>query len=142
MSLRCITEKCATLLPLSPSVSLSPLAPFLPRCERGKLASFREAPLNRANQDTTRVPIHRVNNRYMDNGGVVIPALGSLPSAAAVVHTSDDGVEEMHLFFDLGWYDVGSWAWGHFAVEWGTKGVFQVLVEGDTFERFPCCLIC
>lgn len=69
-------------------------------------------------------------NRYVDASGELVLASGSLQSAAAIVHTSDDGVEEMHLFFDVGWYDVGSWAWGHFVVEWGTKGVFQVL---------PCC---
>eukprot|EP00903_Cladosiphon_okamuranus_P014293 g13275.t1 len=62
---------------------------------------------------------------YVDANGAAVLSSQSRPSAPAVVHTSDDGVEEMHVFFDLGWYDVGSWAWGHFIVEWGTKGVFQ-----------------
>jgi len=47
-------------------------------------------------------------------------------SSAAVVFTGDDGEEEMHLFFHLGWFDTGSWAWAHYVFEWATKGVFQV----------------
>ena len=50
----------------------------------------------------------------------------SYPSAAAVTYTNEAGLEEMHMFFHMAWFDTGSWAWGHYVVEWATKGVFQV----------------
>lgn len=34
-------------------------------------------------------------------------------------------VEELHVFFSIGWFDLGSWAWVHHIVEWATKGVFM-----------------
>lgn len=37
-----------------------------------------------------------------------------------------DGDEEMHVFFAMAWFDMGSWAWAHYIMEWGTKGVFAV----------------
>ena len=36
------------------------------------------------------------------------------------------GLEELHVFFELAWFDMGSWAWGHYLAEWGTRGIFQV----------------
>lgn len=47
-------------------------------------------------------------------------------SVAAVVYAGDDGSEEMHVFFAMTWYDMESWAWGHYILEWATQGVFQV----------------
>ena len=32
----------------------------------------------------------------------------------------------MHVFFAMTWYDMESWAWGHYILEWATQGVFQV----------------
>lgn len=65
------------------------------------------------------------SGRYADAGGTVIP--GTLgPNVAIATYTGTDGLEEMHVFFSLAWFDMGSWAWGHFIVEWGTKGIFQV----------------
>lgn len=37
-----------------------------------------------------------------------------------------DGLEELHMFASIGWFDTGSWAWVHHMVEWATKGVFMV----------------
>ena len=62
----------------------------------------------------------------MDSSGTNIPSSLSFPSVAAMAYASNDGYEELHLFFSVAWFDIGSWAWGHFFVEWGTKGVFQV----------------
>ena len=62
----------------------------------------------------------------MDASGANVPSSLSLPSVAAMSYLSGDGYEELHLFFSVAWFDIGSWAWGHFFVEWGTKGVFQV----------------
>lgn len=53
-------------------------------------------------------------------GGIIYP------SAAAVTYEGDSGEEEMHIFFTMAWFDLGSWAWGHYVFEWGTKGVFAV----------------
>ncbi|CAM9922367.1 unnamed protein product, partial [Scytosiphon promiscuus] len=47
------------------------------------------------------------------------------PSAAVVTYSGEGGEEEMHVFFNLAWFDVGSWAWAHYINEWGTKGIFQ-----------------
>ena len=49
------------------------------------------------------------------------------PSAAAVTYTGAGGEEEMHVFFHLAWFDLGSWAWAHYITEWATKGIFQVI---------------
>lgn len=48
---------------------------------------------------------------------------------AAVVYAGEDGSEEMHVFFAMGWFDMESWAWAHYIVEWGTQGVFQVCMH-------------
>ena len=47
-------------------------------------------------------------------------------SAAAVTYVGENGEEEMHVFFAMGWFDVGSWAWAHYIAEWATKGIFAV----------------
>lgn len=47
-------------------------------------------------------------------------------SVAAVVYDGDDGSEEMHVFFAMAWFDMESWAWGHYLLEWATQGIFQV----------------
>lgn len=68
-------------------------------------------------------------NRYADGDGVpliVTEGTFSYPSVAAVTYAGDGGEEEMHLFFTLAWFDLGSWAWAHYIAEWGTKGVFTV----------------
>lgn len=68
-------------------------------------------------------------NRYADGDGVpLIVTEGALsyPSVAAVTYAGDGGEEEMHLFFTMAWFDLGSWAWAHYIAEWGTKGVFTV----------------
>eukprot|EP00903_Cladosiphon_okamuranus_P021170 g19446.t1 len=62
---------------------------------------------------------------YVDTGGSNVPSSLSFPSVAAMSYTSDDGYEELHLFFSIAWFDLGSWAWAHFFVEWGTRGIFQ-----------------
>lgn len=76
--------------------------------------------------------------RYVDAAGANVPSSLSFPSAAAMAYTSVDGYEELHLFFSLAWFDIGSWAWIHFVVEWGTKGVFQVLLK-CIYGVFCCC---
>ncbi|CBN75521.1 conserved unknown protein [Ectocarpus siliculosus] len=62
---------------------------------------------------------------YVDDSGANVPSSLSFPSVAAMAYASDDGYEELHLFFSVAWFDTGSWAWAHFFIEWGTKGVFQ-----------------
>lgn len=41
-------------------------------------------------------------------------------------YTGTDGHEELHIFFTMGWFDAGSWAWTHYVHEWATKGIFMV----------------
>lgn len=62
---------------------------------------------------------------YADSNGSVLLSALSYPSVAAMTYVSTSGYEEMHVFFSMAWFDVGSWAWGHYFVEWGTKGIFQ-----------------
>lgn len=47
------------------------------------------------------------------------------------------GLEELHVFFSIGWFDLGSWAWAHHIVEWATKGVFLVRC-GNILLRLSC----
>lgn len=47
-------------------------------------------------------------------------------------YTGEDGHEEMHVFFTMGWFDAGAWPWAHYLHEWATKGIFMV--------RTPFCL--
>lgn len=51
------------------------------------------------------------------------------PSVAIATYKGDGGDEEMHIFFGLAWWNLGSWPWAHYIVEWGTKGVFAVRYE-------------
>ena len=61
-----------------------------------------------------------------DNGGNTFSNTDPpFPSVAAMAYVSDDGYEEIYYFFSMAWFDIGSLAWIHHAVEWGTKGVFQ-----------------
>ena len=64
---------------------------------------------------------------YVDDGGnnVVGGPDGSYANAAMIAYKSEDGYEELHVFFNLAWFDIGSLAWGHYLVEWGTRGVMQ-----------------
>ena len=62
---------------------------------------------------------------YVDENGSPLLSGASLPSASMVTYVSDSGFEELHVFFSMAWFDVSSWAWLHYLVEWGTKGVFQ-----------------
>ena len=55
-------------------------------------------------------------------------------NAGIVEYIGDDGLEEMHVFLGLGWFDQGSWAWAHFIAEWGTRGIFQV-INGAGFGK-------
>lgn len=43
-----------------------------------------------------------------------------------MTYRGTDGLEEMHVFFAMAWFDLGSWAWMHYVNEWGTKGTFMV----------------
>ena len=62
---------------------------------------------------------------YVDSSGNSLPSGAALPSVAMAQFVSDTGYEEMHVFFSIGWFDLGSWAVLHYLAEWGTKGVFQ-----------------
>ncbi len=66
--------------------------------------------------------------RYADESETVIPGVffEGAENAAIVEYVGADGLEEMHVFLGLAWFDQGSWAWAHFIVEWGTRGIFQV----------------
>lgn len=107
-----------------------------PLCDKKGFWSGHSGP---ADHSARPVNKHAQNtNRYVDASGANVPAdgAGSLPSLAAMVYASDDGFEELHLFFDVASYDVGSWAWGHFAVEWGTRGVFQVRKSRESIKEY------
>ena len=58
-----------------------------------------------------------------------------------MTYLGPDGLEEMHVFFALAWFDLGSWAWMHYINEWGTKGIFMVSwisrPPSDGEERLP-----
>ncbi|CAM9308757.1 unnamed protein product [Choristocarpus tenellus] len=47
------------------------------------------------------------------------------PLVSAVEWIGEDGLEELHLWFAMGWFDMGSWGWGNYITDWGTKGIFQ-----------------
>ena len=49
----------------------------------------------------------------------------AFPNVAMMAYESDSGYEELHVFYNLAWFDIGSLAWGHYIVEWGTKGIMQ-----------------
>ena len=64
--------------------------------------------------------------RYFDNGVQVLGGPGGIFENAAIMsYESDSGFSEMHVFFNLAWFDLGSLAWGHYLVEWATKGIMQ-----------------
>lgn len=67
--------------------------------------------------------------RYTDvSGAALVGPSGQTNVAIAEYIGSGDllGLEELHVFFELAWFDMGSWAWGHYLAEWGTRGIFQV----------------
>lgn len=67
--------------------------------------------------------------RYADTNEEIIEGENSLANAAIAeyIGTGDlAGLEELHVFFDIAWFDMGSWGWAHFIAEWGTRGIFQV----------------
>lgn len=64
-------------------------------------------------------------SRYLDASSVPVVS-ETFPSAAIMTWVGVNGAEEMHIFVDVGWFDIGSWAWVHHMVEWATKGVFMV----------------
>lgn len=68
------------------------------------------------------------NNRYLDASGVSITSDG-YPSSAMMTWQGVDGLEELHIFASVAWFDTPSWAWVHHIVEWATKGVFQVMIH-------------
>lgn len=74
---------------------------------------------------------------YTDaSGNLLTGASSDLSSVGIAVYTGADGLEEMHCFLGLGWFDTGSWAWGHYIAEWGTKGVFQVSAADSAHNTF------
>lgn len=89
----------------------------------------------RKKNETTQT-IHRIFTaaslpyvgRYADELGTVIPGalFEGAENAGIVEYIGADGLEEMHVFLGLAWFDQGSWAWAHFIAEWGTRGIFQV----------------
>lgn len=65
--------------------------------------------------------------RYANADGTVITPTTPYPENVAITeYIGADGLEEMHVFIGLAWFDMGSWAWAHYIAEWGTKGIFQV----------------
>ncbi|CAN0428257.1 unnamed protein product [Pylaiella littoralis] len=64
---------------------------------------------------------------YADETGTPIIAgfSGDQTNAAMLSYTGTDGHEELHVFFTMGWFDAGSWAWAHYVHEWATKGIFM-----------------
>lgn len=69
-----------------------------------------------------------MSHRYADASGTSITVDG-LRNAACLTYAAD-GVEEMHVFFAIAWFDAGSWAWAHYFHEWASKGVFMVGILG------------
>ena len=67
--------------------------------------------------------------RYADESGTTLEGPdGQTNVAIAEYIGSGDlvGLEELHIFFEIAWFDKGSWAWGQYLAEWGTRGIFQV----------------
>eukprot|EP00904_Undaria_pinnatifida_P003099 jgi/Undpi1/12790/HiC_scaffold_7.g02457.m1 len=62
---------------------------------------------------------------YATPEGVALTTVEGHPSAGIMTYLGPDGLEEMHVFFALAWFDLGSWAWMHYINEWGTKGIFM-----------------
>lgn len=73
--------------------------------------------------------------RYADESGSALGGF-SFPESRSVAiaeYIGADGLEEMHVFAGLAWFDLGSWAWAHYIVEWGTRGIFQVISRDSRF---------
>eukprot|EP00904_Undaria_pinnatifida_P003101 jgi/Undpi1/12792/HiC_scaffold_7.g02459.m1 len=67
----------------------------------------------------------RLIARYATQAGATLTTTEGYPSAGIMTYLGDDDLEEMHIFFSMAWFDLGSWAWMHYVNEWGTKGVFM-----------------
>ncbi|CAM9564850.1 unnamed protein product [Pylaiella littoralis] len=65
--------------------------------------------------------------QYADETGTPIVAGWSndQTNAAMLSYTGTGDDEELHVFFTMGWFDAGSWAWAHYVHEWATKGIFM-----------------
>ncbi|CAM9194686.1 unnamed protein product, partial [Choristocarpus tenellus] len=81
-------------------------------------------------------PLHQWGSAFNNGTAVILASYASAsgdlldsgeayPSAAAVEWIGSDGLEELHVFFSIAWFDMGSWAWANFFAEWATRGVFQ-----------------
>eukprot|EP00903_Cladosiphon_okamuranus_P012911 g12054.t1 len=75
-------------------------------------------------QNTTLPDGVTIKAVYTDASGTVLTGAGG-SSVGIAEYIGADGLEELHCFLGLGWFDTGSWAWGHYIAEWGTKGIFQ-----------------
>ncbi|CAM9819067.1 unnamed protein product, partial [Scytosiphon promiscuus] len=67
-------------------------------------------------------------NYASEDGTVLLGTTNAFDGAQSVgiaEYIGADGLEEMHVFLGLAWFDVGSWAWAHFIAEWGSRGIFQ-----------------
>lgn len=63
--------------------------------------------------------------RYLNAAGAPVVS-ETYSSAAMMTWKGKDGLEEMHMFAGIAWWDMPSWVWVHHIVEWATKGVFMV----------------
>ncbi|CAM9818998.1 unnamed protein product [Scytosiphon promiscuus] len=85
---------------------------------------------NRPVEQVTALPtgVSILANYASEDGTILLgttTAFEGAQSVAIAEYIGTDGLEEMHVFINLAWFDVGSWAWAHFIAEWGTKGIFQ-----------------
>ncbi|CAM9564896.1 unnamed protein product, partial [Pylaiella littoralis] len=64
---------------------------------------------------------------YSDESGtpIIAGSNSDQTNAAMLTYAGTDGHEELHVFFSMGWFDAGSWAWAHYVHEWATKGIFM-----------------
>lgn len=74
----------------------------------------------------TALSVSFLQHRYATQAGATLTTTEGYPSAGIMTYLGDDDLEEMHIFFSMAWFDLGSWAWMHYVNEWGTKGVFMV----------------
>lgn len=101
-----------------------PMSSFHTACHRSDIYSLPNDHVN-----TCCSPyIYRLWHRYADESGAVLSGFSFAGSQSVSIaeYIGANGLEEMHVFLGLAWFDLGSWAWAHFIAEWGTKGIFQV----------------
>ncbi|CAM9431671.1 unnamed protein product, partial [Hapterophycus canaliculatus] len=85
---------------------------------------------NRPVEQTTSLPtgVSILANYVSEDGDILLGTTNAFDGAQSVgiaEYLGSDGLEEMHIFLGLAWFDVGSWAWAHYVAEWGTRGIFQ-----------------